>query len=67
MVTIHRRNDRIRDLFARVMDNFVRGVRTEPHLQPLSGEILPVGANTEDGVRLDKVGRDFWNDLSQTL
>ena len=46
---IHRRHDRVRDLFARVMDDVVQGVRTEPHLQPLSGEIFPAGANIEDG------------------
>ena len=59
---IHRRHDRVRDLFARVMDDVVQGVRTEPHLQPLSGEILSAGANIEDGARLDIVGRGFWND-----
>ncbi len=58
---IHRRHDRIRDLFARVMEDVAHGVRTEPPLQPLSGEILPPGANTEDGARLDIVARDFWN------
>ena len=58
---VHRRHDRIRDLFARAMDDVFKGVRIEPPLQPLTGEILPPSANKEDGARLDVVVRDLWN------
>ena len=57
---MHRRHDRIRDLFASVIDDVAHGVRTEPPLQPLSGERLAAGSNVEDGARLDVAARGFW-------
>ena len=57
---VHKRHDRIRDLFAKVMDDVAQGVRTEPPLTPLTGEILPISANTNDGARVDIGARDFW-------
>ena len=36
------------------------GVQIEPHLQPLTGEELPVGTNLHDEVRLDIAARGFW-------
>lgn len=42
------------------MDDVTHGVRIEPPLQPLSREVLPHGANIEDGARLDIAARDFW-------
>ena len=57
---IHRRHDRIRDLFSRLMDEVVHDVQTEPHLQPLNGEVLPPGSNLEDDARADFCGRGFW-------
>ena len=51
---------RIRDLFAKLLDDIVHDVRIEPHLQPLSGETLPPGSNVEDGARFDFAGRGFW-------
>ena len=35
-------------------------VRTEPPLQPLTGEILPPSANRDDEARLDVAARGFW-------
>ena len=50
---IHRRHDRIRDLFAGILKDVAHGVQIEPHLQPLTGEVLPAGSNLEDEARLD--------------
>ena len=57
---IIRRHDRIRDLLAKVMNEVLLGVRIEPPLQPLTGEVLNGGSNQEEGARLDIVARDFW-------
>ena len=57
---IIRRHDRIRDLLAKVMNEVLLGVRIEPPLQPLTGEVLSGGANKEVGARVDIVARDFW-------
>ena len=57
---IIRRHDRIRDLFARVMNEVLLGVRIEPPLQKLTGEKLNTGANKDEGARVDIVARDFW-------
>ena len=59
---IHRRHDRIRDLFAALLDDVAHGVSTEPLLQPLSGEILKKGSNLEPNARLDIIARGFWLD-----
>ena len=55
-----RRHDRIRDLLAKVLADVAHGVHTEPHLQPLTGEVLSGGSNVKEGARLDIVARDFW-------
>ena len=57
---VHRRHDRIRDLIAHVLKDVSPGVQTEPHLEPLNGEVLPAGSNIDNGARLDIVARDFW-------
>ena len=57
---IHRRHDKIRDIFADLLDDVSNCVQTEPPLQALSGEILRDGANTEDEARADIVARGFW-------
>lgn len=54
------RHDRMRDLFASLLDDVANGVRTEPPLQPLSGEELTPGSNLEDEARLDVAARGFW-------
>ena len=55
-----RRHDKIRDLFAKLINEVAHGVEVEPRLQPLSGEVLTPGTTTDDEARLDFAGRDFW-------
>ena len=50
---IHRRHDGVRDILAQIMKDVTYDVCTEPPLQPLSGEPLPDGSNTDDEARLD--------------
>ena len=64
---IHRRHDKIRDLFAELIDEVATEVQTEPPLQPLSGEVLPSGANTEDEARLDIAARGFWQECEMAF
>ena len=59
---VHRRHDCIRDPLAKIMNDVTHEVETEPHLQPLSGEILEGGSNVEDEARLDIAARSFWLD-----
>ena len=59
---IHKRHDKIRDTIAKFLDEVCHDVRIEPPLQPLSGEVLPPSANTDDEARLDVSARDFWFD-----
>ena len=59
---IHRRHDKLRDLFAELLDEVATEVQTEPPLQPLSGELLPKGSNKEDEARLDIAARGFWQE-----
>lgn len=64
---IHRRHDRIRDLFAELIDEVATEVQIEPPLQPLSGEVLPSGANTDDEARLDIAARGFWQECEMAF
>ena len=57
---IHRRHDGIRDVIAKILDDVAYDVRTEPPLQPLTGEVLPQSANKEAEARLDISARGFW-------
>ena len=57
---IHRRHDGIRDICAKILDDVAYDVRTEPPLQPLTGEVLPPSANSEAEARLDISARGFW-------
>jgi len=43
-----RRHNRVRDLFAKLLDSVAAEVQIEPTLQPLTGENLPGSANRED-------------------
>ena len=61
---IHRRHDRIRDLFADLLSDVSHGVAIEPQLQPLSGEQLPKGSNKDDEARLDLIAKGFWQDFA---
>ena len=64
---IHRRHDRMRDLFAKLMADVVHDVQIEPRLQPLTGESLPPGSNEEDEARLDFTGRGFWQEYEMAF
>ena len=57
---IHKRHDKIRDTFAKLLDEACYDVRIEPPLTPLTGEVLPHTTNTDDEARLDIVARGFW-------
>ena len=57
------RHNEIRDLTADLMSVFCHGVSTEPHLQPVDGEILRgASANTSDGARLDIAANGLWGE-----
>ena len=64
---IHRRHDRIRDLFAGILKDVAHGVQIEPHLQPLTREVLPPDSNWEDEARLDVAARGFWQECEMAF
>ena len=45
---------------AQIMDQISYDVRIEPQLQPLTGEVLEAGSNTDDEARADIAARGFW-------
>ena len=55
-----RRHNRLRDLFAKMLNDVAYGVHTEPMLQPLTGENLEGAANTKDEARPDIAAKGFW-------
>ena len=57
---IHKRHDGVRDVVAKIIEDVAYDVQTEPHLQPLTGEVLLPSANREDEARLDIAARGFW-------
>ena len=59
---VHKRHDRIRDMFAKLLDEVSYDVRVEPPLEPLTGETLPRVASREEEARLDIAARGFWQD-----
>ena len=64
---VAQQHDGIRNFFAHTLDSVCRGVGIEPHLQPLSGELLQPGtANSSDKARLDMVCDIFWAKSVQT-
>ena len=55
------RHNELRDLTASLLTEVCHDVRTEPDLQPLSGERMTTqSANTTDGARLDITVNGFW-------
>ena len=55
------RHNEIRDLTADLLSVVCHGVSTEPHLQPVDGEVLRgASANNSDGARLDISASGFW-------
>ena len=59
---VHKRHDRIRDMFAKLLNEIAYDVRVEPPLEPLSGEALPNTTSREEEARLDIAARGFWQD-----
>ena len=57
---VHRRHDDVRDLFASLLKDICHDVEVEPHLQPLTGEVLISSANSSDEARLDASAHGFW-------
>ena len=57
---VHRRHDDVRDLFASLLKDICHDVEVEPHLQPLTGEVLISSANSSDEARLDVSEHGFW-------
>jgi len=55
------RHNELRDITAGLLSEVCHNVRTEPPLQPLSGEQFHYRtANVEDGARLDVSAESFW-------
>ena len=50
----------MRDLFASLLKDVCHDVEVEPHLQPLTGEVLISSANSSDEARLEVSARGFW-------
>ena len=57
---VHKRHDGLRDVIAKMVDGIAYDVQTEPHLEPVTGELLQPSTNTEDEARLDIAARGFW-------
>ena len=57
---VHRRHDDVRDLFASLLKDVCHDVEVEPHLQPLTGDVLIDSTNSSDEARLDVSARGFW-------
>ena len=64
---VHRRHDRLRDMFAKILNDVTHSVQTEPPLQPLTGEQLPTNSNREDEARLDIAARGFWQECEMAF
>ena len=55
------RHNEIRDLTATLLSEVCHNVSTEPHLQPMTGEVISeLSANIQDGARLDIAADGFW-------
>jgi hypothetical protein len=57
---IMRRHNRIRDLFAKILDEVTNEVRIEPPLQPVTGETLKPGTLLDENAHPDIAARGFW-------
>ena len=56
---IIRRHNRLRDMFAELLNDVSSGVETEPALEPLTGETLQSGSNCDVDARGDIAARVF--------
>ena len=55
------RHNEIRDYTAYLLSAICHNVSTEPHLQPITGEVpTSASANFQDGARLDVAADGFW-------
>ena len=60
------RHNEVRDLTAKLMTEVCHDVCIEPHLQPLTGEVLEGNsAITSDGARLDVAINGFWGGMHE--
>ena len=60
------RHNEVRDIVGGLLGNVCHEVKTEPTLQPLSGETLPGRCSSnEDEARLDVLASGFWGDKFQ--
>ena len=57
----------MRDLFASLLKDVCHDVEVEPHLQPLTGEVLISSDNSSDKARLDVSARGFWQRGQRTF
>ena len=57
---IYRRHDDVRDMLASLLKDVCHDVHVEPHIETLTGDVLPDGTNSSDETRLDVSVRDFW-------
>ena len=57
---IIQRHNELRDLEADMLNIVCNDIEVEPVLQELTGEVLPLGANTAPDARLDIHARGFW-------
>ena len=57
----------MRDLFASLLKDVCHDVEVEPHLQPLTGEVLISSDNSSDKARLDVSARGFWQSGQRTF
>ena len=64
---IIRRHNRLRDMFAELLNDVSSGVETEPALEPLTGETLPRGSNCDVDARADIAARVFWQDCEMAF
>jgi hypothetical protein len=54
-------HDEVRDILANSMRTVLRDVEVEPHLLPLSGEVIsPATTNRDDKARSDIRAKGFW-------
>ena len=61
------RHNSLRDLSVEILSEVCQDVGREPHLLPVTGELLPPGSNTKDGARLDVSARGIWTPLARAF
>ena len=64
---INIRHNVVRDTTAELLTEMCKDVRTEPALQPVTGEVLPPGSNLSDGARSDVCALSFWSPLRRAF